>query len=45
MEEQINRINGAITMLGNNQLRMLVFCLRIIIILTIKEGYDISILL
>ena len=45
MEEQINCINRAVTVLSDNQLGMLVLCLGIIVILAVQEGYNIRILL
>ena len=45
LEEQINGIYRTITMLSNNQLSMLVFRIRIVLILAVQKGYDIRILL
>ena len=45
LEEQINGIYRTVTMLSNNQLGVLVFRFRIVVILAVQECYDIRILL
>ena len=45
MEEEINCIDRTITVLGNNQLSMLVFGLGIVVVLAIEKSNNISILL